>query len=104
MGNTFGFMRPHAGGGFKFSVLDACKAEGIDLYQTCRLNFGPRHELVSIGNITRGNLTARPDIAGQGVCQSPLFRTYVSILIRIDMVRHVFYVRCNLRRPLLCVR
>ncbi|KAF2801906.1 uncharacterized protein BDZ99DRAFT_527870 [Mytilinidion resinicola] len=67
MGNTFGFMKPQSRGGFQFMVLDSCKAEGIDLNETCGLHFGPNHQLLSIGNITKGEMTPRPGIAGQGI-------------------------------------
>ena len=66
MGN-FGFLRTQSEGGFQFTVLNACKAEGIDLNQTCSLTFGPNHELVSIGNVTRRNLKPNSGIAGIGV-------------------------------------
>lgn len=67
MGNSFGFLRTQSEGGFQFAVLSACKAEGIDLNQTCSLAFGPNHELVSIGNVTRGKMKSEPGIAGIGV-------------------------------------
>jgi hypothetical protein len=65
MGNSFGYL--HNEGGFQFTVVKACKAAGIDLNQTCSLTFDSNHELISIGNITRGHLEARPGIAGVGV-------------------------------------
>ena len=66
MGNTFGFL--HASeGGFQFTVVNACKAEGIDLNQTCSLTFGKDSELVSIGNVTRGAMKPQPGIAGVGI-------------------------------------
>lgn len=103
MGNTFGFLRPETDGGFKFSVLDACKAEHIDLSRNCNLDFGPGHELLSIGNIKRGSFTPNPGIAGEGVSQkSPLLD--VSLLIRTDMAKHDLYVRYTLRRPRLSDR
>lgn len=64
MGNTFGFIRTQ--GGFRFTVLDACEAEGIDLNQTCSLVFNAG-ELVSIGNVTRGQMKPEPGVAGIGV-------------------------------------
>ena len=67
MGNSFGFLRTQSEGGFQFTVLNACKAEGIDLNQTCSLTFGADHGLVSIGNVTRGQMKPEPGIAGVGV-------------------------------------
>ena len=67
MGNTFGFLHSEAEGGFQFTVVNACKAAAIDLNQTCKLSFGPNHELIAIGNVTRGNMVPNPGIAGIGV-------------------------------------
>lgn len=67
MGNSFGYLRIPSEGGFQFTVLDACKAEGIDLNQTCSLTFDANHELISIGNVTRGKMKPEPGIAGVGV-------------------------------------
>ncbi|KAH8732052.1 hypothetical protein GQ44DRAFT_822168 [Phaeosphaeriaceae sp. PMI808] len=66
MGNTFGFLHTSQGG-FQFTVVDACKAEGIDLNKTCSLTFGEDHLLKSIGNVTRGTMKAQPGIAGIGI-------------------------------------
>lgn len=67
MGNSFGFLRAQSAGGFQFTVLNACKAEGVDLNQTCSLTFGSNHELVSIGTVARGEMKPEPGIAGIGV-------------------------------------
>ncbi|KAH7067916.1 hypothetical protein FB567DRAFT_615504 [Paraphoma chrysanthemicola] len=66
MGNTFGFLHTSEGG-FQFTVVNACKAEGIDLNQTCSLSFSGSHELMSIGNVTRGAMKPQPGIAGVGI-------------------------------------
>ncbi|KAF2826660.1 hypothetical protein CC86DRAFT_466513 [Ophiobolus disseminans] len=66
MGNTFGFLHTSEGG-FQFTVVNACKAEGIDLNQTCHLTFAKGQELLSIGNVTRGTMKAMPGIAGVGI-------------------------------------
>jgi len=66
MGNTFGFLHTSSGG-FQFTVVDACKAEGIDLNQTCNLTFGKDQKLVSIGNVTKGFMKPNPGIAGVGI-------------------------------------
>jgi|TARA_R110002003_G_scaffold219_9_gene16523 hypothetical protein len=64
MGNTFGFLSE---GGLHFTVVNACKAEGIDLDQACNLTFGHSHELTSIGNVTKGGIEPQPGIAGVGI-------------------------------------
>lgn len=69
MGNTFGFL--HTSGGFQFTVLDACEAEGIVLNQTCSLMFRGT-ELIAIGNVTKGMMEPEPGIAGIGVRKSSL--------------------------------
>lgn len=66
MGNTFGFLHTSSSG-FHFTVVNACKAEGIDLNQTCSLSFGKNQELVAIGNITKGMMKPNPGIAGVGI-------------------------------------
>ena len=65
MGNSFGFLRTE--GGFQFTVLDSCKAEGIDLNRTCSLVFDANGSLIAIGNTTRGTMRPEPGIAGIGV-------------------------------------
>jgi hypothetical protein len=66
MGNSFGFLH-NSEGGFQFTVVDACEAEGIVLNQTCSLVFGNDGALVSIGNVTRGTMKPQPGIAGVGI-------------------------------------
>jgi hypothetical protein len=66
MGNSFGYLRTSTGN-FGFTVVDACKAEGIDLSKTCSLNFSPEKQLMSIGNVKRGTLKPMPSIAGMGI-------------------------------------
>ena len=61
----FGFLRTE--GGFRFDVVESCKAQKIDLNQTCRLVFDAG-KLKSIGNITRGTMKPEPGVAGMGVC------------------------------------
>jgi len=68
MGNSFGFLRGESGSGFQFNVVEACKAENVDLAQACSLTFGA-DGLVSIGNVTRGRMAPQPGIAGIGVSQ-----------------------------------
>lgn len=65
MGNSFGFLRTE--GGFQFTVLDACEAEGIDLNKTCSLVFDSNGGLLSIGNVTKGTMKPEPGVAGIGV-------------------------------------
>jgi hypothetical protein len=48
-------------------VVEACKAEGIDLNKTCSLAFGNDKQLTSIGNVTRGLMKPQPGIAGVGI-------------------------------------
>ncbi|KAF2130166.1 hypothetical protein P153DRAFT_396491 [Dothidotthia symphoricarpi CBS 119687] len=67
MGNSFGFLKVEAEGGFQFTVVEACKAEAIDLGQTCNLTFGTDQQLISIGNVTRGAMKPMPGIAGIGI-------------------------------------
>ncbi|KAF2799232.1 hypothetical protein K505DRAFT_332786 [Melanomma pulvis-pyrius CBS 109.77] len=67
MGNSFGFLSTQSPGGFQFTVLNSCKDEAIDLQQTCSLVFSSNHELVSIGNVTRGTMRPEPGIAGIGI-------------------------------------
>ncbi|KAF2023011.1 hypothetical protein EK21DRAFT_95261 [Setomelanomma holmii] len=66
MGNSFGFLHTSEGG-FQFTVVNACKAEGIDLDQACSLTFGNDRSLTSIGNVTRGHMKPQPGIAGVGI-------------------------------------
>jgi hypothetical protein len=66
MGNSFGFLH-NSEGGFQFTVVDACEAEGIVLNQICSLVFGDDGTLVSIGNVTRGTMKPQPSIAGVGI-------------------------------------
>jgi hypothetical protein len=66
MGNSFGFLHTSEGG-FQFTVVNACKAEGIDLNQTCSLGFSQDGALLSIGNVTRGAMKPQPGIAGVGI-------------------------------------
>lgn len=67
MGNTFGFLHTEAEGGFQFTVAEVCKAADINLNETCNLVFNAGHELMSIGNVIRGTMEAKPGIAGIGV-------------------------------------
>jgi hypothetical protein len=82
MGNSFGFLHTSQGG-FQFTVVNACKAEGIDLNQTCSLTFGSDSTLVSIGNVTRGAMKPQPGIAGVGIwfAMMVFFGTIVVALI-----------------------
>lgn len=66
MGNSFGFLHTTSGG-FGFTVVNACKAEGIDLNKTCSLTFDPAGQLVAMGNVTRGMMELMPGIAGVGI-------------------------------------
>ena len=70
MGNTFGFLRTQSGSGLQFTVLESCKAEGINLEAACSLVFDSDHKLVSIGNVTKGKMKPEPGIAGIGVGES----------------------------------
>jgi hypothetical protein len=65
MGNSFGYLRTSTT--FGFTVVDACKAESIDLSKTCSLNFSPEKQLMSIGNVTRDTMKPMPSIAGMGI-------------------------------------
>jgi len=65
MGNSFGFLHTSSGT-FQFTVVEACKAEGIDLNKTCNLIFD-KQELVSIGNVTKGFMKPMSGIAGVGI-------------------------------------
>jgi hypothetical protein len=67
MGNSFGFLKNVSGSPFQFAVLEACQAENINLTQACNLTFSANHELLSIGNVTRGKMVPQPGIAGIGV-------------------------------------
>lgn len=67
MGNSFGFLRGESGSGFQFNVVEACRAEDVDLTLACSLTFDADHDLVSIGNVTRGRMAPQPGIAGIGV-------------------------------------
>ena len=69
MGNSFGFLRGESGSGFQFNVVEACKAEDVDLAQACSLTFGAYHDLIAIGNVTRGRMVPQPGIAGIGASQ-----------------------------------
>lgn len=66
MGNTFGYLRTSSGT-FQFTVVNACKAEGIDLNQTCSLRFRGDEGLAAIGNVTKGSMKSMPGIAGIGI-------------------------------------
>jgi hypothetical protein len=66
MGNSFGFLHS-SDGGFQFTVVNACEAEGIILNQKCSLVFGNNGALASIGNVTRGTMKPQPGIAGVGI-------------------------------------
>ena len=48
-------------------MIDACKAEGISLSQTCNLTFNNDHELVAVGKVTKGSMKPQPGIAGVGI-------------------------------------
>ncbi|KAF1844229.1 uncharacterized protein K460DRAFT_419170 [Cucurbitaria berberidis CBS 394.84] len=89
MGNSFGFLRTQSKGGFQFTVLNACKAEGIDLNQTCSLTFSPSHELVSIGNVTRGEMKPEPGIAGIGMWFAMILFFGVVVIALIFVVLEV---------------
>jgi hypothetical protein len=67
MGNSFGFLRSESESSFQFNVIEACKAEKVDLAQSCKLTFDVNRELTSIGNVTRGGMVPQPGIAGIGV-------------------------------------
>ncbi|KAF4635912.1 hypothetical protein G7Y89_g2182 [Cudoniella acicularis] len=54
-------------GGLVFNVLSACNAEKVNLSEACTVQFDSSNEFQSIGNISKGNLTAEPGIAGMGV-------------------------------------
>lgn len=92
MGNSFGYL--HNEGGFQFAVVKPCKAGGIDLNKTCSLTFDSNHDLIFIGNVTRGHLEARSGIAGVGVSET--IRTTISRLTCADMVCDDGVLRCNI--------
>ncbi|CAN9094569.1 unnamed protein product [Alternaria alternata] len=67
MGNSFGFLKNVSGSPFQFAVVEVCQAENVNLTQACNLMFDTSHELISIGNVTRGTMEPQPGIAGIGV-------------------------------------
>ncbi|RYN19201.1 hypothetical protein AA0119_g10163 [Alternaria tenuissima] len=83
MGNTIGWLRRDLSKGLHFTVLEACKAEGVDLTQSCDLKFGSDRGLISIGNITRGSVVPQPGIAGIGIWIATAFFLAVVVLALI---------------------
>lgn len=65
MGNLFSSLNINAGN--LLDIRGSCRAEGVNWNEACELGFLPNGTLVSIGNITKGNLDPDPGIAGQGV-------------------------------------
>jgi hypothetical protein len=94
MGNSFGFLHTSEGG-FQFTVVNACKAEGIDSNQTCSLTFSKIGTLVSIGNVTRGTMKPQPGIAGMGIW----FAMMVFFGIVVVALTFVFFETLTRARP-----
>ena len=73
MGNSFGFLKNVSGSPFQFAVVEVCQAENVNLTQACNLMFDTSHELISIGNVTRGTMEPQPGIAGIGVSRKTCY-------------------------------